>query len=242
MKQEYYYLCDRQFDKEFDKIALLERYPWVGRDFAKSSCRPLILGDSHYATDGKNHSSEKTEEALEWFKDKEATRIVVNGIIKDKCNEATTYRMYEKMLETFIDISPENIKSFWKRVTFYNFIQRVMERSDEKTSDDDVADGWRCLAGVIEVLHPTSILIFGARNDRCSDKINRKDIRLEDFDDDKNPVNGCKPRIGKIVFGDEIIPITLIQHPSQRFNTYKCEPWREYLEERDPKMMDYLLR
>lgn len=238
MKQEYYYLCDRQFDKEFDKIALLERYPWVGRDFAKRSCRPLILGDSHYATDSDGNFS---QEEYDTFKsDKNYTRGIINNVIYDKCKGDTTWKMYEGLLKTFMELSPENVKSFWSKVAFYNFIQEPMKHKDEKPSDKYIADGWRCLAGVIEVLHPTSILIIGVRNDCCSDKINGKGIRLEDFKNDiYYKINGCTPRIGKIIFGNDIIPITLIKHTSQR---YSCDSWREYLEERDHEMMDYLLR
>lgn len=238
MEQEYYYLCDRQFDKEFDKIALLERYPWVGRDFAKSSCRPLILGDSHYATDDDGNPSD--EEYTNFKSNKESTRGVINSVINNYCTNESTWPMFRNMLATFVTPSPDNVIKFWSKVAFYNFIQEPMKHKDEKPSDNYIADGWRCLAGVIEVLQPTSILIIGVRNDCCSDKLNGKGIRLEDFKNDKDyRINGCEPRIGNIIYGDNIIPITLIKHTSQG---YSCDLWREYLEERDSKMMDYLLR
>lgn len=234
MEQDYLYLCDRQFDAAFDKIDGLARYPWVGSEFANSDCRPLIIGESHYATDGKNFS----QEALEEFKDKDSTRGVVNCVIKDKCKGEASWNMYEGLLKTFMDVSPENVKEFWPKVAFYNFIQRVMERTDEKPTDDDKRKGWRCLAGVIKVLKPTSVLIIGVRNDNGSDALNGKDIRLEDFKDDKeNKVNRCAPRIGRILTSETIIPLTLIQHTSQRYSPCK---WREYLEKRDPQLMAYL--
>ena len=236
MEQDYFNLCDRQFDAAFDKIEGLARYPWVGSKFADSDCHPLILGESHYATDGKNFS----QEALEEFKDKDSTRGVVNCVIKDKCKGEASWNMYEGLLKTFMDVSPENVKEFWPKVAFYNFIQRVMERTDEKPTDDDKRKGWRCLAGVIKVLKPTSVLIIGVRNDNGSDALNGKDIRLEDFKDDKeNKVNRCAPRIGRILTSETIIPLTLIQHTSQRYSPCK---WREYLEKRDPQMMAYLAK
>lgn len=234
MEQDYFNLCDRQFDAAFDKIEGLARYPWVGSKFANSDFRPLIIGESHYATDGKNFS----QEALEEFKDKDSTRGVVNCVIKDKCKGEASWNMYEGLLKTFMDVSPENVKEFWPKVAFYNFIQRVMERTDEKPTDDDKRKGWRSLAGVIKVLKPTSVLIIGVRNDNGSDALNGKDIRLEDFKDDKeNKVNRCAPRIGRILTSETIIPLTLIQHTSQRYSPCK---WREYLEKRDPQLMAYL--
>lgn len=234
MEQDYLYLCDRQFDAAFDKIDGLARYPWVGSKFANSDCRPLILGESHYATDGKEFS----QEALEEFKDKASTRGVVNCVIKDKCKGETTWNMYEGLLKTFMDVSPENVKDFWPRITFYNFIQSIMKNPDAKPTYEDIREGWRCLAGAIRVLKPTSVLIIGVRNDNGSDALNGKDIRLEDFKDDKdNIINACYPRTGNIIMLNEIIPLTLIKHTSQG---YSPDLWREYLEKRDPQMMAYL--
>ena len=81
MEQDYFNLCDRQFDAAFDKIEGLARYPWVGSKFADSDCRPLIIGDSHYATEGKDFS----QEAFEEFQDKDSTRRVINTVINNKC-------------------------------------------------------------------------------------------------------------------------------------------------------------
>ncbi len=234
MEQDYFYLCDKQFDAAFDKIEGLARYPWVGSKFANSDCRPLIIGDSHYATDGKNFS----QEALEEFQDKDSTRGVVNCVIKDKCKGETTWNMYEGLLKTFIEISPDNVKDFWSKVAFYNFIQRIMESSDQEPSDDDKREGWSCHASVIKILKPTSVLIVGVRNDGGSDYINNNGVKLEDFKDDKeNKVNRCAPRIGRILTSESIIPLTLIHHTSQR---YIPDKWREYLKKRDPQLMAYL--
>ncbi|MBR6105080.1 MAG: hypothetical protein IKP81_08505 [Paludibacteraceae bacterium] len=236
MEKTFFNLCDRQYDKEFDKNTLLERYPWVGCNFAKSSCRPLILGDSHYAT---NKDGSTSDEEYKNFKDnKDSTRDVINTVIANKCEGENTWNMFEGLLKTFIDVSPDNVKDFWSKVAFYNFIQEPMKKADEIPSDKHKEDGWRCLAGVIKVLHPTSILIVGVRNDCCSDRINGDDIKLEDFKDDIDEKrNNCAPRIGNIKFGNDIIPLTMIKHTSQG---YSYDEWKKYLRIRDSQMMDYL--
>ncbi len=228
MEKSFFNLCDRQYDKEFDKNTLLERYPWVGCNFAKSSCRPLILGDSHYATD---------DDALEYLKDKDSTRDVINTVIANKCEGENTWNMFEGLLKTFIDVSPDNVKDFWSKVAFYNFIQEPMKKADEIPSDEDKGKGWECLAGVIKVLHPTSILIVGVRNDCCSHRINGEEIKLEEFKDDIKKTNNCAPRIGNIKFGNDVIPLTMIKHTSQG---YSYDEWKKYLRIRDSQMMDYL--
>ena len=37
MKQEYYKLCDKRFDKAFKEVEGLARYPWVGCLYAERS-------------------------------------------------------------------------------------------------------------------------------------------------------------------------------------------------------------
>lgn len=236
MKQEYYKLCDKRFDKAFKEVEGLARYPWVGCLYAERSnkCRPLIIGESHYATDGKEFS----QEAYDQSKEKDFTRRVVNDVIKDKCICEPTWKMYEGLLKTFLKISPENVKDFWSKVAFYNFIQRVMKSTDEEPSDEDKRKGWKCLRGVIKVLEPTSIILIGVRNDGGSDSLNDDYVKLVDFKDDKeNKVKGCAPRIGNIVTCNGVIPLTLIHHTSQR---YSHDSWREYLKKRDPQIMAYL--
>ena len=236
MEQEYYELCDKSFDQAFQEVEGLSRYPWVGCLFAEKSnnCRPLIIGESHYATDGKNFS----QEAFEETKDKNFTREVVNCVIKNKCMCQPTWNMYEGLLQTFLKVSPENVKDFWSKVSFYNFIQRVMKSSDEKPTNDDKRIGWKCLGDVIKVLEPTLIIIVGVRNDGGSDAINDDTICLKDFQDDKDyKINNCRPRIGKIILHNKEIPITLIKHTSRGYNP---DQWREYLTKRNPDLMTHL--
>ena len=234
MEQDYYELCDCKFDTAFDKISTLNRYPWVGSNYSESNCRLLILGESHYATDGKNFSQEAFEEA----QDKNFTRGVVNCVIRNKSMSQLTWKMYEGLLQTFQKLSPEDVKDFWSKVSFYNFIQRVMKSSDEKPTDEDKRIGWKCLGDVIKVLEPTSIIIVGVRNDGGSDALNDETVCLKDFQDDKDyKINNCRPRIGRIILHNKEIPLTMIKHSSQGYNP---DQWREYLIKRVPEIMMHL--
>ncbi len=237
MEQDFLYLCDTQFDKEFDSVETLKRYPWVGNKFANSDCRPLIIGDSHYATDGKDFS----QEALEEFKDKDSTRGVVNCVIKDKCKGESTWNMYEGLLKTFIQVSSYNVKDFWSKVAFYNFIQRVMESPSEKSKREDRIIAWKCLAGIAKVLHPTSIIIARIANWESIEVLNQvKDIKWENWIwDDAHKISRTSPAVAKIIIPNQEIPITLIHHTSQG---YSYDLWREYLKKRDPQLMAYLSR
>lgn len=43
---------DKQFDSQFDKVANLTHYPWIGSGYASAPKRVLIMGHSHYTIDG----------------------------------------------------------------------------------------------------------------------------------------------------------------------------------------------
>ena len=46
-------ISDKQFDSQFDKVANLVHYPWIGSGYASAPKRVLIMGHSHYTIDGK---------------------------------------------------------------------------------------------------------------------------------------------------------------------------------------------
>ena len=52
-------ISDKQFDSQFDKVANLTHYPWIGSGYASAPKRVLIMGHSHYAKDGKEFSQEE---------------------------------------------------------------------------------------------------------------------------------------------------------------------------------------
>ena len=64
MENNFLNLCSKRFDADFDEIALLERYHWVGINYSSSDCRVLIIGDSHYAIDGSVNFSQESHDAF----------------------------------------------------------------------------------------------------------------------------------------------------------------------------------
>ena len=261
MNTNYFYLSDTQFDNVFDKIELLERYPWVGCNFASSSNRPLIIGDSHYATEKTIFSQEAfdefkdkkstrgivrektifSQEAFDEFKDKKSTRGIVSTVIDDICKGDSTFRMHVGLMKTFINVTPDNVKDFWSKIAFYNFIQRVMHNSSENPNNDDKKKGWRCLADVVKVLHPTSIIITGIRNWYGLDVLDEIEgvVRKGWFWDTSLKINRVNPGKATIILSDEEIPITIIRHTSQYYNT---NAWHDYLMQTDVRLMSYLCK
>ena len=223
-------LCDKQYDLNFDKISLLERYPWVGKNYARSNCRVLLLGDSHYAT---NEDGSFSQEEYDNFKNnKDSTRGIIRTVIKNFQDGKLTWQMHNGLLKTFITTKPENVEEFWSKVAFYNFIQETMKSSSEKPDDQQKEDGWRCLVDVVNVIKPTFIIMFGIRNWYGMEHLGIGKLKWEN-----HIINRCKPAVGSIYVKDSEIPLVIIKHPA-RF--YKSITWHDYLYEKAPDIMSFL--
>ena len=231
MEQNYYHLCDNQFDAKFDKIELLERYPWVGINYDNSNCRVLILGDSHYATEEDGRFSQEEYDNFKYNKD--STRGIIRNVIGDFNRGEPTWKMHDGLLKTFITTSPENVKEFWSKVAFYNFIQEPMKSCDEKPQNGQIENGWRCLVDVANVIHPTFIVMFGIRN-----WFGMEQLGIGELEWENRIVNRCKPAIGKIYCHDANIPLAIIKH-SARY--YSPSIWHDYLQEKAPEVMSFFV-
>ena len=72
-------ISDKQFDSQFDKVANLTHYPWIGSSYASAPKRVLIMGHSHYAKDRKEFSQEEYDRNIS---DKEYTRGIISCTIE----------------------------------------------------------------------------------------------------------------------------------------------------------------
>lgn len=229
MEQNYYHLCDKQYDAEFDRIELLKRYPWVGINYADSKCRILLLGESHYATDNREFSKEEYDN----FKNnKDSTRGIIRTVMNNYDTGEQTYKFFDGLLKTFITTTPENVKEFWSKVAFYNFIQEPMGKSNMKPSDQQKEDGWRCLVEVARVLQPKYIILFGQRNWYGLEKLGFGCLTWEG-----KRIDGCEPAMGKITCPNKEIPLAIIKHSSRA----SSKVWRDYLQEKTPEVMSFFV-
>lgn len=163
MEQEFSHFCDKSYDKEFNKVKLLGRYPWVGKDYKNRPYHALIIGDSHYAVD--NNGNFCPEEFFNFINNYDSTRDVVSCVIKDVVNKQSTWTMYRNLINTFTSYSPGEVKYLWSNVAFYNFIQRPMEEIHQEPSKGDNITGWICFYELLNILKPDLCLFFGKRSE-----------------------------------------------------------------------------
>ena len=233
MKNNYLHLCDKNYDSEFDKINILLRYPWVGVNYTSSEYHVLLLGDSHYATEGGSHSE---EEERRFRTDKESTRGTINCVIDNFCEQGSSYKMFNGLLSTFTNTTPESVKTFFGKVAFYNFIQEPMEYSNSKPTARQRMEGWQCLAKVIEILKPDYIILFGIRNWYGLENQKMGILKWEEEENDR-----CTPATGIINNSNGKTSLAIINHPAAR-RGYNPSAWRNYLKNKAPEIVSFLMK
>ena len=192
MENNFLNLCNKRFDTDFDGISLLERYPWVGINYATSNCRVLIIGDSHYAIDNDGNFS---QESYDDFKsDKYSTRGIVNCAIED----SNSWSMFNGLHRLFQVSSLDDRVLFWSNVAFYNFIQEPMRSTNEQPSPEHFAIAWRCLPYIIDVLEPSFCLFIGKRGWMSNSSIKQEGGSCNLYDDSNCVIDRCTPWLAEI--------------------------------------------
>lgn len=224
MEKDYSYLCDKSYDKDFNKVKLLGRYPWVGKDYKNSHYHVLILGDSHYAVDFKGNFCPK--EYLNFINNYDSTRDIVSCVIKDVINKESTWTMYRNLINTFTSYTPDEVKYLWSNVAFYNFIQRPMEEIHQKPSKGDNIKAWVCFHEIINILKPNFCLFFGKRSEDEIDILETLGSHYTKKNDDV--CNKTTPIIGEIETKQGAkTRFRIIQHSAYR--GYSPAAWYRYL-------------
>ncbi len=234
MENNFLNLCSKRFDADFDEIALLERYPWVGINYSSSDCRVLIIGDSHYAIDGSGNFS---QESYDDFKsDKYSTRGIVTCAIED----SNSWSMFNGLHRLFQADGLDDRISFWSNVAFYNFIQEPMRSINQQPSLEHFAVAWRCLPYIIDIFKPGFCLFIGKRAWMSNSSIKQEGGSCNLYDDSNCVIDRCIPWLAEITTkkGNKVNAIA-IHHTSRYFSHNK---WNAYLKTREPEVMSYLMK
>ena len=225
-------ISDKQFDAQFDKVANLTHYPWIGSDYASAPKRVLFMGDSHYTIDG-NTKEFCQEEYDRCISDKEYTR----GIIGCEIGSPGSWPFHKYLEKTFLDEANMNVEAFWNKVASYNFIQEPMKSINEKPSHADYETAWKCFADVIQIIKPNVCIFFGLRNKEGINILDEKNVKysIKYFD---TKVNNSWPMVGDLKFEDGYkLPFYMIHHTS-RF--YSPQLWHDFLNKEIPEVVSFL--
>ena len=221
-------ISDKQFDSQFDKVANLTHYPWIGSGYASAPKRVLIMGHSHYAKDGKEFSQEEYDRNIS---DKEYTRGIISCAI-----EKGGWNFHKNLQKTFLY---EDIKAhdFWSKVASYNFIQEPMKEVIANASQSCNEIAWKCFADVVQIIKPDICIFVGLKYDKGMNALDGENIKhfIKDFD---IIINRSKPKFGELQFKDGYkLPFYMIHHTSM---LYSPQLWHDFLNKEIPEVVSFL--
>lgn len=221
-------ISDKQFDSQFDKVANLTHYPWIGSDYASAPKRVLIMGHSHYAKDGKEFSQEEYDRNIS---DKEYTRGIISCAI-----EKGGWNFHKNLQKTFLY---EDMKAhdFWSKIASYNFIQEPMKEVIANASQSCNEIAWKCFADVVQIIKPDICIFIGLKYDKGMNALDGENIKhfIKDFD---IIINRSKPKFGELQFKDGYkLPFYMIHHTSM---LYSPQLWHDFLNKEIPEVVSFL--
>ena len=221
-------ISDKQFDSQFDKVANLTHYPWIGSDYASAPKRVLIMGHSHYAKDGKEFSQEEYDRNIS---DKEYTRGIISCAI-----EKGGWNFHKNLQKTFLY---EDMKAhdFWSKIASYNFIQEPMKEVVANASQSCNEIAWKCFADVVQIIKPDICIFVGLKYEKGMNALDGENIKhfIKDFD---IIINRSKPKFGELQFKDGYkLPFYMIHHTSM---LYSPQLWHDFLNKEIPEVVSFL--
>lgn len=222
---------DNQFDKEFDKIKGLTWYPWVGKNYANTSPKVLILGLSQYAVDEDKEYCEETEQG---FMHKEINREFLFENIELLENKS---KFYINLYKTYSkDDTPQAKYEFLNNIAFYNFFQTVDQNVSGNNRDKtEYLEAWSIFNQVISLIKP-DICIFHGKEAHKHMEFYYNSINIpfqwEDVmnEGEKVKIDGSIPVEALI---DNRIKVLFCKHPS---TSYSVKKWRDFILEMLPEM------
>lgn len=213
--------CDNQYDSTFSTLketTKLAWYPWVGRDYASSPSRILVIGESHYVTT-RDDKPDILENIKEWENDPLVTRICVwESNIEDDWYNKT----WGNLMRFLVGENEKVDKTaLWEHISYYNFVQRPMNyggTNREQPTGEDFSQGWKSFIPVVETLNPDFCIFIGVRAansfNGMMDCLGIEHLNIEGLP----KVNKTYPRRSSVTINGKKIPLLFIRHCGKYFS------------------------
>lgn len=150
-------------DCHLPEIDGLKWLPWIGKKYFNSEHRLLIVGESHYLIDDKEHP-ERLKKNKEEAEQQDFTRNVIQTFCIENKKPQPTFDNITRCLfgkRTMKKITLEMREEKWRHLAFYNFVQRLMKTNQKRPTKDDLQTGWNVFSKLINILQPTECVFIG---------------------------------------------------------------------------------
>ena len=214
---------DQEFDDRFKSIEGLLYLPWVGRDFAATeSKRILIVAESVYSWEPGSQA------VMDIISCPEFARTVISEhgffhYIENPWNDIRNSKMGRNLERMFLGKSPCDAgerESIWTNVAFHELVQRPLESNgpQHRPSDQDYALGAKVLAELLPILAPKLVVFLSTDQRKVWRLIGNSGSKITYHE----AIGKYQPK--SFVLGS--IPVVMIRHPSQYFSWSR---WHEFV-------------
>jgi len=129
-------------------------HPWIGAEYGSVGIhgrRLLILGESHYESNPGE------------------VNVATQGTLTLECIQRAIqgdagFGFYSKIADAVSGETlrtPEQCSGFWKRVTFYNYVQRLLNTAGERPSKADLSSAAPAFFDLLRLVEPDAVLVTG---------------------------------------------------------------------------------
>jgi hypothetical protein len=129
-------------------------HPWIGVEYGTLGIhgrRLLIVGESHYQSKPGDVDA-ATQCTL--------TLQVIERAIRGDAGFSFYSRIAHAVSGEELN-TPEHRSRFWKRVTFYNYVKRLLNTSGERPTNSDLRDGGPSFFDLVRIVEPHAVLVTG---------------------------------------------------------------------------------
>jgi hypothetical protein len=181
--------------------------PFIGKDYFKAEQKLLILGESAFG----DHKGDKN--------------LLVNVITDIKNGQETSYTQYRKTKVFFTKIfnlfkNKENCdkKTFWNKVSFYDYIQELMDYPGQIPPKNYFNDAEPPFFEILKKIEPDVVIVLGKRlyKNLHFEEINKISYTIESIPIKEYNLNGKM-----IYFGG-------INHPTGS-RGFKLDIWKKLI-------------
>ena len=124
-----------------EKVKIL---PWIGENYFNEKQKILILGISTY------------------YKDVPSKKDCLNDLVKSICNgDKRRGTVYWTKIENLLINKKENPEKFWNRISYYSYIQEIMDGPKQKTPDEYWEYAKEPFIEILKKLMPDKVIVMG---------------------------------------------------------------------------------
>ncbi|MCA8162055.1 hypothetical protein [Burkholderia cepacia] len=207
---------DRSYDHLFESRTSLPWWPWVGRQFAASAVKTMVVGESIYEWEGEDR---------EVFQKRYAR---TTGLRETHERHALRFRRnspYVRNIERAIFATSrpkdEQKLNLWTSVAYHNLVLEPLRDIEHRPTQGQFRDGWSEVLDLCKLLSVEQLLVYSVGSVNALQEVARIK-RVACHIEKGQKVGRCAARRGLIDTGDSQIKLLFIRHPSEFFS------WRRW--------------